>query len=170
MKTRSRIALSFLLVSGAAIACRELPFPIPPLPINVTSTDVAKAMFAGFDAAHALNGALMRKLDGYGSTAVGDQVWKDNYFKGYLSYSGPLGGQAIAYFEKTCNTTAEEIAKSRQEESTSGGGGGGLSGSGGSEFDGCYTSTESSTGCTSVSGGTQYCTTETWTQLNCPFG
>lgn len=51
-----------------------------------------------------------------------------------------------------------------------GGGGGGEYGGiggGGDQFAGCYTSVEQSTGCTSTDGGPPYCTTETWTQLNC---
>lgn len=162
-----------LLCSGLAIACQTLPFPVPPIPIKVSVADVAKAMFAGFDASKALRGAAMMKLDEIASTAVGENVWKTNAFNGYFTYSGPAGGANTVYTEKPCGETMTEIELASQESASNGGGGGGGyfdgGGYGGSDpFAGCFTSTETSTGCTSTPDGPKQCYTETWTQLNCP--
>lgn len=161
-------AFVFILAgaAGVAMACARLPFPVPPLTIQVTSMDIAKAMMAGFDAPHSLHGALMMKLDDYASTAVGKNVWKENFFQGHLSFRGPVGAAAIAFFEKPCNTTAEENAKSGNS-SGDGGGDGGYSGGDTSPIEGCYIVTvpEAQT-CTD--GICQ--SSEGWTELDCGMG
>ena len=129
-----KLMLSGLLgFSGIAFACSQLPLPVPPLPISITATDVAKAMLNGFSAANALHAAAMMKLDSYASTAVGKEVWKSNNFTGYLSYRGPMGGAGIVYIDKPCDKTAEDAACERQSTTSPATGGSG-SGGGGSGY------------------------------------
>ncbi|MFC6183559.1 hypothetical protein [Pseudoxanthomonas japonensis] len=139
MKKRNLVVTALFGFSGLAVACNMLPLPIPPLPISVSATDVAKAMMNGFSPASALHAAAMTKMDSYAGTAVGKDVWKANNFVGYLNYRGPMGGAGMVFIDKPCDKTAEDVARERQNStnpatpgSGSGGGGGGGPGYGGS--------------------------------------
>ena len=118
-----------------------MPVLSAPLPLTVSAMDVAKAQLAGFSAAQALHGALMRKIDELGSAAVnGAANWKANRFTGYVIYRGPIGVAAnTIYVDKPCTSTAEEKAK--REAQVSDAGAGGSSGSDSfTDYSGSYSS------------------------------
>lgn len=61
MNPKKTLAISLLLSSGVALACSQLPMPIPPVPIRISPADIVKARLAGFS--NPAYGAAMTKLD-----------------------------------------------------------------------------------------------------------
>lgn len=161
-KKRSLWILSGLIFSATAIACVTLPLPIPPLPVKLSWTDLAKAKAEGFsNPGHA---AAMKKIDSYASTVVGDATWQKNNYQGYFNYSSPLGGANMIFIDKPCGKKA--IDQSEKGLADTGGGGGpfddiGLPGAPGGGH--CSIGSEPRQACTSVgdpqgaSTGNQVC-------------
>lgn len=141
MRTGKALVISFLFVSGVAIACKTLPLPVPPVPVKVSWTDVAKATAAGYS--NPLNAAALIKLDGLAGNAVGESNWIANNFVGNFVVSGPMGGAVSIPVDKPCNKKAQDSAaqsSSNGSASAGGGGAGAPPGGGGGYFlgGGCY--------------------------------
>jgi hypothetical protein len=119
---------------------------------------------------------LYQQIDSHGANAIGSDKWVSNKFSGYVTYNSPLGGQAIAYFEKSCGKTMVGELGIEGIASTGGGGGDYAGGSGGGyggsgPFDMCTSGTETIQSCSySDKDGDLGCVSETVTVLDCPFG
>lgn len=127
---KAKMVFSSLFLSGIAIACGAmLPLPIPPVPINISATDLMRATLLGYSA-NAGYAAAMKKLDTLGQSAVGASAWLANSYGGEIIYSVSLAGVTGAntmYVEKGCNKNFVDNVP----RSGSGGGGGSIDMGGG---------------------------------------
>lgn len=132
MKFRKHLLLPLTLASGIAIACsgNTLPLPIPPLPFKVSFFEMTKFKLAGY--LNPVRAAALAKLDQLGSSAVGEQVWKDNNYAGYMTYASPFASVAAVrvYVEKVCGEKALDGLDKNSADASEGGSSGAYAGGG----------------------------------------
>lgn len=120
MKTKTTVLTAMFLATSVAVACGEaLPLPIPPVPIKLGLTDLARAALQGYQT-NAGYAAAMMKLDSLGKQAVGEDKRYANSYGGYFTYS-VSGGANTMYVEKSCDQYFIDNAP-KTEESLGGGG------------------------------------------------
>lgn len=132
MKTSVKLCLiSAGCCAGIAIACSELPIPpLPPLKVDIK--DISKERAAG--ASDPFASAFNKKLDEAAEKVVGTAVWRNNYFKGNVSYTTRImmmTGRAMIHVEKPCGQRAQDLSNDGSTAAQPGAGGGGGGGGGG---------------------------------------
>lgn len=121
MKPRMWALSAALTVSGIALACNSVPYPLPVIaPIEVDAYDLSAAWLDGYKTQAAFAAAL-KQLDEQASMLIGEANWTNNAFSGYLTYKVEIAGMRGAnniYVEKPCGAKAENQAERRTRNQT----------------------------------------------------
>lgn len=131
MKRKSLLGFSLLLIACVGFACSVNAMP-PMGTIKVSALSIINEIRSG-GINDALYRAFLGSLDKRAETLLGANVWRDNGWKGHVSYSSPAGGLYVVYFEKECGQRAADQAGKQSGSANGGGssvGGGGSSGGG----------------------------------------
>jgi len=142
MKRKMFLGLSLTLATGIGLACSFNPMP-PMGIVKVSALSIIQEIKSG-NLNHALHRAFLSSLDKRAETLLGASTWRDNGWKGYITYSTPAGGINTIYFEKQCGQRAADREAEQSRPPNDGGsgarGGGGSSGGGGFAVigGGCY--------------------------------
>nr|WP_295382138.1 hypothetical protein [Pseudoxanthomonas sp.] len=142
IKRKIFLCLSLVLVTAIGLACSFNAIP-PMGVIKVSALSIIQEIKSG-DVNRALYRAFLKSLDKRAETLLGANIWRDNGWKGQITYSTPAGGLNTVYFEKECGQRAADRETEQSRPPNDGGssanGGGGSSG--GSGFvvigGGCY--------------------------------
>lgn len=125
MKKIIAVGAAGLLASGLAWACTQKP--MPPFVVNVSILNVAWMSFLGYD--NPSRAAAMKNLDEQAVDRLGESEWRDNNYRGPVTYRVNGRGANIITEDKPCNKMAlETVDEPDEAEETGESGGSGGSG------------------------------------------
>lgn len=119
MKWKKSLGLSLMLIACIGLACSVNAMPPMGL-IKVSALSIIRKIKSG-GTKDALHRAFLGSLDKRAEILLGADVWRDNGWKGYVTYASPAGGLYIVFLRKTAGKRHQTRPESNPEALPAGG-------------------------------------------------